>query len=436
MLSSMLAIPPPRSESGSISDSGSLSGHEPSLAPARFPHTRAQLSAIARQYKPDSYDSDFEGDDFSRTSPSFVARVVSLLDQEREDELKSLLKDKYGDIDAETLESVYGQIVVLVMTLSALYVASGYGEHVDVPGLTAAMSRADLMNSQPSLDASPPLDDFPTLDHSNPIDDQGRRGGYQGRTYHDPGRSRFATAVKKPPPSTAFQARDHATLAARREAMGSAADSLHHRTAIVAPKPSPRLKLRPATLLPTLPTGESVNSLYMAYRSRALQLGAARNACLSRAADAWRRGDGAAAKRFSREGHDLNTKMATEMAEAAAKLVRERARLTEQVVRLRDSSWSDDPGDRTSKGQSCGGELGVVLGVARMDLVGENGKLSPEERTESILDLHGLHSNEASEVLEEFLLALEREHFYGLGESLAGTQEFDRISHVPLKQQI
>ena len=188
--------------------------------------------------------------------------------------------------------------------------------------------------------------------------------------------------------------------------MGSAAESLHHRTAFVAPKPSPRLKLRPPTLLPTLPTGESVNRLYMAYRARALQLGAARNACLSRAADAWRRGDGAAAKRFSREGHDLNNKMATEMTEAGCTLVRERAELAEQAVRERDTGWSDDPRDRTSRGQTCGGGFGVILGVARTDLAGDKGKLSPEERTECVLDLHGLHSNEATEVLEDFLLAV------------------------------
>ncbi|TFY72321.1 hypothetical protein EVG20_g693 [Dentipellis fragilis] len=847
MLSSMLAPPPPRSESGSVSDSGSFSGFEPSLAPPRFPHTRAQLSSIARQYKPDTYDSDFEGDDFTRINPGFVARIVSLLDQEREEELKSLLKDKYGDIDDESLEqhvldlmhkhrddvagvpflfltptrrpisrpssrasshsarlipnrpdtpvsapssplayvfrrphtpvtsplgvgqiqtsssymnpsgdspaaspttyniphayaqyatslpssplssprllnakahefkphprplsaassnpstltglraetpspdlwshnsratsnlaiaaplipdtsllsrsntpssslrasispgedddddpfdpfsakaiphtfhtispadfepswinspasnsslsdsfhpssasehlsshfssqskqdsnagaldsdandlltdgmtpfdvlsSVFGTTLAPSELEEAL-AANGYdfersmawlvdrtappqyhgpGQHaklqnvggrvslvsrdgpaaagfvrggraghqpatlaaggrnsrfvsgarcreeivyagtfwqgnacgrivvseralcrfwlrgtcakqenceflhhlpkdVDVSGLSMAMSRTDLNNDLVRR-GSPPPDEFPALDYATSGDGKARPGGFYGRndrTYHDPGRTRFAAAVKKTPPPTTFQPRDHATLAARREAMGSAADSLHHRTAIVAPKPSPRLKLRPPTLLPTLPTGESVNALYMAYRSRALQLGAARNACLSRAADAWRRGDGAAAKRFSREGHDLNTKMAAEMVTAASRLVRERARLTEQAVKARDPSWSDDPGDRTSKGQSCGGGLGVVLGIARMDLAGEKGKLTPEERTECILDLHGLHANEASEVLEEFLLALEREHFYGLvylvvgEEKHTGTQDAGR----------
>lgn len=217
-----------------------------------------------------------------------------------------------------------------------------------------------------------------------------------------------------------------------------------HHPSVVAPRPSPRIKLRAPVLLPTLPTGEVLNSLYMTYRSRAIQLGAARNACLSRAADAWRRGDGAAAKRFSRDGHELNAKMSVEMADAAAKLVRERAMVAEQAVRARDGSWSDDPGDRSARGKACGGGLGIVLGVAGKDATGgaESGKggLTSEERTEAMLDLHGLHSNEATEVLEKFLLAvsslpfphypssepnfqLEREHFYGLAYAIVGEEK-------------
>jgi hypothetical protein len=280
---------------------------------------------------------------------------------------------------------------------------------VDISGLNIAMSRANVnpVGRRPS--ASPPPDDFPALGFDG---GKGGRGGYgygrDNRAYHDPGRTRFAAAVKKPAPApptiTIHPDNSEPPSAARREAMGNSAESLHHRSAIVAPRPSPRQKLRPPSLLPTLPTGESVNNLYMSYRSRALQLGAARNACLSRAADAWRRGDGAAAKRFSREGHDLNAKMSAEMAEAAGKLVRERAKLAEQAVRARDSGWSDEPGDRTSRGRLCGGSLGVCLGIASKHIGG--GKLTSEERSESMLDLHGLHSNEATEVLEEFLLSV------------------------------
>ncbi|KAL0953458.1 hypothetical protein HGRIS_004691 [Hohenbuehelia grisea] len=299
---------------------------------------------------------------------------------------------------------------------------------VDMSSLTSAMARANVAPGQgPFAAHSPPLDEFPALNFDNGAN-QGRRT-IHGQ-YNDPGRTRFAAAVKKPAPA----ASPDVNPAARREFMGTTAlDNLHHRSAIIAPRPSPRMKLRPPILLPTLPTGEAVNNLYMTYRSRALQLGAARNACLSRAADAWRRGDGAAAKRFSREGHELNAKMSSEMASAAAKLVRERAKLVEQVVRARDASWSDDPGDRTNRGRMCGGGLGVCLGIASRDTGGE-GKLTSDERMESVLDLHGLHSNEATEVLEEFLLALEREHYYGLAyvvvgeEKHTGTQDVARGS--------
>ena len=84
----------PTSSLSSISDSGSVhNDHEQSGAP-RFPHTRAQLAAIARTYKPDAY-GDAEND-VSGISSSFVTRVVGLLDSEREDDLKSLIKQTFG----------------------------------------------------------------------------------------------------------------------------------------------------------------------------------------------------------------------------------------------------------------------------------------------------------------------------------------------------
>ncbi|CAL1714930.1 unnamed protein product [Somion occarium] len=300
-------------------------------------------------------------------------------------------------------------------------------EGVDISSLNNAMGRVNInVNNHDESGNHLPPDEFPTL---NQVTNQAKNGRssqnyVRDETFQDPSRTRFANAVKRPPvqppPQPAYP-KDPALIAARREAMGTAAELP---TGIVAPKPSPRIKLRPPTLLPTLPTGEAVNSLYLTYRSRAIQLGAARNACLSRAADAWRRGDGAAAKRFSREGHDLNTKMHSEMIDAAAKLVRERAKVCEQAVRSRDASWSDDPGDRAARGKLCGAGLGVVLGIANQT-AGENQKLTADERTECILDLHGLHATEATDVLEEFLLSLEREHFYGLvgEEKHTGTQD-------------
>ncbi|KAH9479631.1 hypothetical protein JR316_0008226 [Psilocybe cubensis] len=325
---------------------------------------------------------------------------------------------------------------------------------VDIASLNAVLSKANVppgtgpfaaQYQQQQQPAGPPVDEFPVLGY----DANGAgRGGAPGRKFvpynADPSRTRFAAAVKKPAQqaiggqeetngngngngiNASINSHHHLSAAARREAMGTAADNLHHQSAIVAPRASPRLKLHPPFLLPTLPTGDAVNTMYMAYRQRALQLGAARNACLSRAADAWRRGDGAAAKRFSREGHEMNGKMAVEMREAVDGLVRERARVAERAVRSRDAAWSDDPGDRGARGKACGGGLGVVLGVASAAAlvgVGAGAGESAEERTEAMLDLHGLHANEATEVLEKFLLALESEHFYGLAYAIVGEEK-------------
>lgn len=72
------------------------------LSGARFPHTRAQLTAIARQYRPlDNYDDDGDNDS-TRVSTALVNKVASLLDAEREEDLKNLLRDTFGsNIDIE-----------------------------------------------------------------------------------------------------------------------------------------------------------------------------------------------------------------------------------------------------------------------------------------------------------------------------------------------
>jgi hypothetical protein len=104
MLSSLLAVPSPIPEPGIISDSVP---HEslPTPTSTHFPHTRAQLTAIARLYKPaDSVDSDAEPDD-SRVSSSLVAKVASLLDHEHEDELKALLRASFAGIDDNMVRS-------------------------------------------------------------------------------------------------------------------------------------------------------------------------------------------------------------------------------------------------------------------------------------------------------------------------------------------
>ncbi|KAF9078160.1 hypothetical protein BDP27DRAFT_1356852 [Rhodocollybia butyracea] len=294
---------------------------------------------------------------------------------------------------------------------------------VDVQGLGAILARANINpnpnynnHHHPQNGHNPPLDDFPVLGQTNGLNDVAGGGlkSNNKRNYApgaDAGRTRFATASW-----IDLDGPGHRWCQRRNCGETPPSSFRHNRTPSFTPSPS-----TPPALLPTLVTGETLNNLYMTYRSRALQLGQARNACLSRAADAWRRGDGASAKRFSREGHELNGKMSAEMKRAAGELVRERARDALSAVRARDLGWSDDPADRGARGKLAGAGLGVVLGVAGNGT--GDGKLSVEERTEVALDLHGLHANEATEVLEEFLLALEAEFFYGLAYVIVGEQK-------------
>jgi len=64
----------------------------------KFPHTRAQLAALARQYKPLDSDSG----SLDHVEQRLVNQVVSLLADEREDDLKELLQQVYG-LDDESV---------------------------------------------------------------------------------------------------------------------------------------------------------------------------------------------------------------------------------------------------------------------------------------------------------------------------------------------
>jgi hypothetical protein len=80
--------------------------HEPPSSMGKFPHVRAHLSHIARHYKPlENYDSDFESDELSKVPSGLVNQVVSLLSDEREDELKTLLKTTYS-MDDESVSAL------------------------------------------------------------------------------------------------------------------------------------------------------------------------------------------------------------------------------------------------------------------------------------------------------------------------------------------
>lgn len=64
----------------------------------KYPHTRAVLVAIAASVKSsngDIIDMDQDGDDGQRISPPLVSRVVTLLQEEKEDELKEYLRQTF-----------------------------------------------------------------------------------------------------------------------------------------------------------------------------------------------------------------------------------------------------------------------------------------------------------------------------------------------------
>ena len=274
----------------------------------------------------------------------------------------------------------------------------------DPTALSNAMAHVELehdgsaQHSPSSGQYGQPPDEFPDL--------LAARLGRSSNRF-DPSRNRFANAVKRPVPAAITTPTVQITGARQQPFHGqaafapAAADS--RTSALAVPRPSQRLKLRPPTLLPTLRTGTGANEQYMSNRATAIRLGHARNACLARAADAFRRGDGAAAKRFSREGKALNERMLNEAAEVAQSLVRERRQDAQRAIRGRDTNWSDDPKDKSERGRECAGGLGVIMGIASKRNVVGGERLSPEERTECLLDLHTLHGTEGADILGYFL---------------------------------
>lgn len=184
-------------------------------------------------------------------------------------------------------------------------------------------------------------------------------------------------------------------------------------------RPSPRIILRPPTqlALANLPSTENASSkTYQGYRERPTQLSAARNACLARAADAWRRGDVQLAKRFTREGHELNAKMRSEGREGGRKVVLEWGKAFREAFR-EDLETAEATRGHTivasspgcgvggwERGEAVANALGVCLGHA------------PGGDVEVYVDLRGLFVDEGIELFEEYLVVMERDGFTGLGE--------------------
>ena len=75
-----------------------------SQPPQRFPHIRAQLAAIARQHK-ESGEIELDDETGARIPSEFVHKVVESLDNEREDQLKTLLTGTYPSMDSESVST-------------------------------------------------------------------------------------------------------------------------------------------------------------------------------------------------------------------------------------------------------------------------------------------------------------------------------------------
>ncbi|SCZ87833.1 BZ3500_MvSof-1268-A1-R1_Chr2-3g05301 [Microbotryum saponariae] len=258
--------------------------------------------------------------------------------------------------------------------------------------------------------------DFPTLGEMQ----KNRRGmpgiiGGRATVVLDPARTRFSGAVKMGPkylPSAMGQP-------ARPPGPPTMAGGIHPRDSLPRPRPSARIPLRPPALLPTLPTGPALAALYLRYRSSFLELGAKRNKCLARASECFKKGDGAGARKFSREAQDWGRQVSIEGRDAAARILAERKRLLKEAILEGGTRGStEDVADRRVRGREMGGTicLGVVaqMSVPRHNSGGDIHDLRSEERTEVALDLHGLHTDEAISFLGDSLMALERERFQGI----------------------
>ncbi|KAJ3407354.1 hypothetical protein CcCBS67573_g01310 [Chytriomyces confervae] len=129
-----------------------------------------------------------------------------------------------------------------------------------------------------------------------------------------------------------------------------------------------------------LGTGGDMNSLYKKHRKEAGEAAVERNRMFQRAAEAYRSGNMAAAKKFSQEGHRLDGIVSQYNAKASSDIFQ---------TRNASSAVSD---------------------------------------TERMLDLHGLHGNEAIYFLDESLARLKKERFVGVVSVVTGTGHHSQSS--------
>ncbi|KAF6766963.1 protein of unknown function DUF1771 [Kalmanozyma brasiliensis GHG001] len=310
--------------------------------------------------------------------------------------------------------------------------ATGIVSGLQVSDGSAQTPQAPASETMDTRGATRAKDEFPELGSTS-----GSKSSYAATLGSGPdaSRNRWASTVqKRAATDAASRAQNdtqgvisiHSRAAPIRSQPGQAESKLAGRGAVTSPRASARLPLRPSALLPTLLTGSSAAETYQTHRGDALTLAEQRNKLLARASEAYRKGDVASAKKFSKEASSLNHQYEDESRTAAHGIIKERMR--ELRSRINDpgasgstaSSQSNEAGSRGMRGKLVGNGLGICLGVVRPGALqgsqasSATANLSVDERTECLLDLHGLHAKEAVEMTEQFLLGLEAEGIQGL----------------------
>lgn len=188
-------------------------------------------------------------------------------------------------------------------------------------------------------------------------------------------------------------------------------ESLSNRSGQKAPKPS---RLRPLLLLPDglIRPSPSLLKLSETYKLKCLEFGTRRKECFDLAKECFKRADGAGVKKWSMDGDEWNKKLAEEGRAMAGAIIAERNRLMKDAVRELVSDRLkkvDEAPDRMHRGKEMGG--GICLGVV---INASQKSISVKERTEVLMDLHGLYPDDGVYYLEKFLVALKAEGFQGL----------------------
>lgn len=292
-------------------------------------------------------------------------------------------------------------------------------------------SQSPNMNSfEP--DDTPPAEDFPELNLAPTAPKAQRAKAAAAAAINDPSRTRWSNTLQRKwntPMAQVQQGEAHLSLNAKNGPLRGVPTG-PRASLSPASSPSPakrginsgRISLRPPLLLPTLNTGKSAAQTYANYREQSLALTEKRNKCLARAAEAYKAGNGAEARKWSHEGQTINQSIQEESKSLARTMLRGRhdeirSRLANESTQtgLVDASI-DERGSRGLRGKSMGAELGVCLGVVpNRGIAGVNvANLSMEERMDVLMDCHLLHASEAIDLIEEFLMGLENEQFRGL----------------------